>query len=121
MVGAFASISRQQVVVLVLDDLQWADRASLQLLRHLVAAPQQMRLLIVGTYRNPELQQSEVLLETIAAMHRQKGFRRIELNGLDESEVMSLMEAIVGRPSTGPKRPVWLRPSTGKPTATRSS
>jgi DNA-binding SARP family transcriptional activator len=97
-VGAFASISRHQVVVLVLDDLQWADRGSLQLLRHLVAAPQQMRLLIVGTYRNPEFQQSEALLETIAAMHRQKGFRRIELNGLDESEVMSLMEAIVGRP-----------------------
>ncbi len=96
-VGLFATISQEQVVLLVLDDLQWADKGSLQLLRHLAAAPQQMRLLIVGTYRNVELPQSEALVETIAALHRQKGFRRIELSGLDESDVMTLMEATVGR------------------------
>lgn len=95
-VGLFAKISEQQVVVLVLDDLQWADKGSLQLLRHLVAAPRQMRLLIIGTYRNPELPLSEALLKTVATLHRHKGFYRIELNGLGESEVMTLMEATVG-------------------------
>ena len=51
-VGLLVMVSQQQPVVLVLDDLQWADRASLQLLRHLVAADQPMRLLVLGTYRD---------------------------------------------------------------------
>ena len=96
-VGLFASLARQQLVVLVLDDLQWADKGSLQLLRHLAAAPQQMRLLVIGTYRNVELPRSDALVETLAALHRQKGFCRIELDGLDQSEVMTLMEATMGR------------------------
>jgi len=39
----------------VLDDIQWADNASLQLLRHIAAAEQAMRVLILGTYRDTEL------------------------------------------------------------------
>ena len=96
-VELFASIARQQLVVLVFDDLQWADKGSLQLLRHLAAAPQQMRLLVIGTYRNVELPRSDALVETLAGLHRQKGFCRVELDGLDESEVMTLVESSMGR------------------------
>ena len=41
-------------VLLVLDDLHWADELSLQLLRHVLVATQPMRLLVVGTYRDTE-------------------------------------------------------------------
>ena len=54
-VGLLVDVSRQQPVVLVLDDLQWADKASLLLLRHLVAAERPMRVLVLGTYRDSEL------------------------------------------------------------------
>ena len=47
-VGLLVEVSREQPVVLVLDDLQWADKASLQLLRHLIAAEQPMRVLVLG-------------------------------------------------------------------------
>ena len=95
-VGLLVMASQHQPVVVVLDDLQWADKASLQLLRHVIAADQPMRLLVLGTYRDSELSRSHPLLETLAALHRQHGVARIELTGLDDTGVMSLMEAAAG-------------------------
>ena len=97
-VGLLAMISRSQPVVLVLDDLQWADSASLQLLRHLTAAEQPLRVLVLGSYRNSRLTRSHRLLETLAALRRQPGVSRIDLSGLDQSGVVSLMEAAAGHP-----------------------
>jgi class 3 adenylate cyclase/tetratricopeptide (TPR) repeat protein len=85
-----------QPVVLVLDDLQWADKGSLLLLRHLTAAEHTMRLLILGSYRHSELSSSHPLLDTLADLHRQNGVSRIELAGLDDTGVVALMEAVAG-------------------------
>jgi DNA-binding SARP family transcriptional activator len=95
-VGLLVMVSPAQPVVLVLDDLQWADRASLQLLRHLVGSGQAMRLLVLGTYRDTELSHSHPLMETLADLHRHGGVVRLELAGLNESGVASLMEAAAG-------------------------
>ncbi len=95
-VGLLATASADQPVVLVLDDLQWADQASLLLLRHLGAAEQAMRVLILGTYRDDELSHAHPLLEAIATLHRQRGISRIELPGLDDTGVVTLMEATAG-------------------------
>ena len=54
-VGLLATDSALQPVVLVLEDLQWADKGSLLLLRHLTAAEPSMRVLVLGTYRDSEL------------------------------------------------------------------
>jgi class 3 adenylate cyclase/tetratricopeptide (TPR) repeat protein len=96
-VGLLATGSARQPVVLVLDDLQWADNGSLLLLRHLVAAEQAMRVLVVGTYRDSELSHSHPLTDTLATLHRQHGVSRIELAGLDDSEVLSYLEAAAGQ------------------------
>jgi class 3 adenylate cyclase/tetratricopeptide (TPR) repeat protein len=95
-VGLLAAASQQQPVVLVLDDLQWADKGSLDLLRHVIAADQPMRLLVLGTYRDSELSRSHPFLETLAAMRRVDAIYRVELTGLDDSGVVSLMEARAG-------------------------
>jgi class 3 adenylate cyclase/tetratricopeptide (TPR) repeat protein len=95
-VGLLAQVSRRQPVIIVFDDLQWADKASLLLLRHLTAAEQTMRVLILGSYRDSELARSHPLLDTLAALHRQTGVSRIELAGLDEACVMAFMEAAAG-------------------------
>jgi predicted ATPase len=55
-----------------------------------------MRLLVLGTYRDSELSHSHPFLETLAAMRRFNGAARIELTGLDDSGVVSLMEARAG-------------------------
>jgi class 3 adenylate cyclase/tetratricopeptide (TPR) repeat protein len=95
-VGLLAAVSERQPVVLVLDDLQWADKASLQLLRHVIAADQSLRVLVLGTYRDSELSHAHPFLETLAALHRQPNVARIELTGLDDKGVVSLMEAAAG-------------------------
>ena len=53
------------------DDLHWADKPTLQLLRHVVSRTATHRLLIVGTYRNAELSSAHPLEETLAALHRE--------------------------------------------------
>jgi class 3 adenylate cyclase/tetratricopeptide (TPR) repeat protein len=96
-VGLLATISEDQPVVLVLDDLQWADKGSLLLLRHLASADQPMRVLTLGTYRDSELSQTHPLTDTLAALHRLDGVSRIELAGLDDSGVVSFLEAAAGQ------------------------
>ncbi len=96
-IGLLAMATEQQPVILVLDDLQWADKGSLLLLRHLVSADTPRRILILGTYRDSELSHAHDLLETLGVLHRQAGVSRIELTGLDDTGVISLMEAAAGR------------------------
>ncbi len=94
-VGLLASVSERQPVVLVLDDLQWADKGSLLMLRHLAASDVPMQLLILGTYRDREIS-GGALPEVLAALHRVGGVARIELTGLDDAGVIALMEAAAG-------------------------
>ena len=95
-VGLLSSASQHQPLVIVLDDLQWADTASLHLLRHVIAADRAMRLLVLATHRDDELRRSAELTATLAALHRQPGVAHIELSGLDDAGVVSLMEAAAG-------------------------
>jgi tetratricopeptide (TPR) repeat protein len=95
-VGLLVEVSKAQPVVLVLEDLQWADRSSLQLLRHLVGSDHAMRLLVLGTHRDTDLSHSHPLVETLADLHRRGGVTRLELAGLEESDVAELMEAAAG-------------------------
>ena len=54
-VGLLATVGADHPVVVVLDDLQWADKGSLLLLRHLASSDVPLRLLVLGTYRDSEL------------------------------------------------------------------
>lgn len=96
MVGLLADAAAEQPIVLVVDDLQWADKASLLFLRHLAATTQPMRLLVLGTFRDSELSNTHPLLEALATLHRQAGVTRLELAGMDQSEVVAFMEAAAG-------------------------
>ena len=95
-VDLLAMASQDQPVILVFDDLQWADKGSLLLLRHLVATDLPMQVLVLGTFRDSELSYSHALLDTLGALHRQSGVTRVELTGLDDAGVVSLMEAAAG-------------------------
>ena len=100
-VGLFSAVSASQPLVLVLDDLQWADKASLMLLRHLIASELPMRVLVVGTYRDSEVSRSHPFVETLAALHRQPRVSRVELTGLDDGGVVALFEAAAGHALEG--------------------
>jgi len=95
-VGLLGQVSEERPLVLVLDDLQWADKPSLQLLRHVAANTTSLRLLILGTYRHSELSSLHPLTEALAALRRESGVSRIGLSGLDDTGVLAFMEATAG-------------------------
>jgi DNA-binding SARP family transcriptional activator len=79
--------STEAPVVLVLDDLHWAAKPTLLLLRHLLRFGDRARLQIVGTYRSTDLDRSHPLAAMLADLHRDGTANRISLSGLDEDDV----------------------------------
>ena len=87
-------------VVLVFDDLHWADRPTLQLLRHLVRSPSPRRVLFLGTYRESEISDRHPLHELIGDLRREGTMRRLELSGLTEPEVGELVAELASAPAS---------------------
>jgi tetratricopeptide (TPR) repeat protein len=86
--AAFArSVSTETPLVFVLDDLHWADRATLQLLAHLAREIGRARILVLGTYRDTDLDRRHPLATTLAELNREDLFTRIPLRGLGAPEV----------------------------------
>src|SRR5207237_2954535 len=94
--GWLAVASQEEPLLLVLDDLQWAAKPTLLLLRHVVRAGGG-RVLILGTYRDSELAHDDPLLEVVADLRRQGGMKRLSLSGLDGVGVAAMVEQTSGR------------------------
>ena len=73
------ALASEAPLVVVLDDLHWADKPTLQLLQHLSRALVRLRILIVGTYRDTELSRTHPLSEALAELNREGGFQRVNL------------------------------------------
>jgi predicted ATPase/DNA-binding SARP family transcriptional activator len=91
-----AAASADRPVLLVLDDLQWATKATLLLLRHVMRSAEQVRVLIVGTYRDTELSADHPLAELLADFRRQPEVDRLSLSGLHPGEVATFMAETAG-------------------------
>ena len=80
-------------LVVVVDDLQWADRSALLLLKHLARGRSTARILFLGTYRDTELDRQHPLWEAVADLRREPHFARLAVGGLDEASVGELLRA----------------------------
>ncbi|MGH2783786.1 MAG: protein kinase domain-containing protein [Actinomycetota bacterium] len=80
-------------IVLLLDDLHWADKPSLLLLQHLARKVPSSRLIVLGTYRDIELDRRHPLSEVLATLRRDHSFERVLLRGLTIEEVAAMLEA----------------------------
>jgi hypothetical protein len=78
-------------VLLIVDDLHWADRSSLLLARHLAREVQLGAVLIIGTFRDSELHPGHPLPELLAELERGRELPRLRLDGMDEREVAQLI------------------------------
>jgi predicted ATPase/two-component sensor histidine kinase len=67
-VGVFAQ--REHPLALFLDDLQWLDRATLDLIEHLVTAPEARHLLLIGAYRDNEVDANHPLVRKLEAIRK---------------------------------------------------
>ena len=98
--GLLLATAVERPVLLVLDDLQWADTGSLALLRYVLRILPRAKLLIAATLREAELDQGDrraPLTVLLAALHREPGFTRLPLSGLSEREVDAFVAASVAR------------------------
>ena len=82
-------IARDQPVLLVLDDLHWADKPTLLMLRQMVRAAGESPLLIVATIRDTE--RADGAGRHARELRREHFFERIELRGLDEDDATALI------------------------------
>ena len=90
------SAARTQPLVLVLDDLHWADEGSLRLLEFVARELVGARLLLFGTYRDTELNRRHPLSQTLAELTRERLSERILLRGLSREDIDRFVEATCG-------------------------
>ena len=83
-------------LLVVLDDLHWADVPSLRLLRHLATGIGTARLLLLATYRDTETAGRDEFRAFLAALAREDAVSRIRLAGLTQDEVACQLAAITG-------------------------
>ena len=107
--------STRTPLVVVLDDLHWVDAASLQLLRHLVTSAIPMAVMVVGTFRESDLSRSHPLTGALADLRREACVERLDLRGLEDIEIIDLLEAAAGHdmPDEGVGLAHALRRETG--------
>jgi DNA-binding CsgD family transcriptional regulator len=94
------AVGRERPLLVVLDDLHWADTGSLTLLEHLARSAGDAPLLVVATYREDELDAAGGLARTIGELHRQAGIERIGLGALALPDVHELVLGLGAGPGS---------------------
>jgi predicted ATPase len=108
-------LSQQAPVVLVVEDLHWADRSTRELVAYLQQTLRGGRVLLLGSYRSDELHRSHPLRPWLAELGRHSQVERIELAPFNQAELAQQLEAIrEARLSTGAVARILAR-SQGNP------
>ncbi len=94
--AAVAALARSRLLILILDDLQWADPASLDLMRHLAHDLAGRRILMIGTYRNDELTDAHPLKALLPRLLREAPTTRLLLPRLLPANVAEMVTAHFG-------------------------
>ena len=96
-VGEFVErVSRVNSLVLLLDDLQWADHATLLLLQHLAPLLGELPVLALGTYRDVELDVNRPFAATLEVLKRKRLAQRLNLERLPQEDVAGMLAAMGG-------------------------
>jgi DNA-binding CsgD family transcriptional regulator len=115
-IGAFLeAIGTSHGLVLMLDDLQWADSASLDLLCHLARRQTHARLLLLGAYRESELAHHPALVRTVAELSRQRRLTTVTIGPLSAREIGTLASTRLGAPLSSEASALLYGQSEGNP------
>jgi tetratricopeptide (TPR) repeat protein len=107
--------ARVQAILLVLEDLHWADDATLLLLQHIAQRLIEMPVLIVGTYRDVELDVARPLARALRELTRQRLTERLTLSRLPEEDVSAMLRALSGQEPPDALVRVIYRETEGNP------
>ncbi|MGH2517627.1 MAG: ATP-binding protein, partial [Ktedonobacterales bacterium] len=94
--GFVRALAEQRPVALLLDDLHWADSASLALLQHLARHTRASRVLLLGTYRDMEISRQHPLEGALRSLIREQLLERIPVRRLSLAGTAALVAATFG-------------------------
>ena len=95
-------LGREQPVLLLLEDIHWADSSTRSFLAFVARAMSTERVLAVCTYRSDELHRRHPLRPLLAELERDPSARRIELARLSRGELAEQLADILGRAARAP-------------------
>ncbi|MGH9036262.1 MAG: AAA family ATPase, partial [Acidimicrobiia bacterium] len=108
--------SRRAPVLVCLDDLQWADRGTVAMLRHTARLAPRGRVLLVGAYRDGEVEKTDALVEALGSLRREVEYDRVKLEGLAAQGVAQLLSALGGGQDVEDRvGAAWVRETEGNP------
>lgn len=113
----FSAFAREAPILLILEDLHWADDASLDLLHYLGRELRDARVLILATYRSDEMHRRHPFLRILGAMQRERLLAEIQLKRLTPEELAVLVQRTLGwpKPATDELRDALFARSEGNP------
>lgn len=91
-----ARSATRRAMVLLLEDLHWADEATLMLLMFLAQRISDIPVLILGTYRDSEVRPDRPLAKALEDLIRSHAIQHIRLEGLSEYAVAEMLQALNG-------------------------
>lgn len=94
--GFFQALAEVAPVAILLDDLHWADGSTLDLLQHLVRHTRGHRVLVLGTYRDVEVDRRHPLERAILDLERQRLVERMKIRRLELHGTAALVSAAIG-------------------------
>ena len=107
--------SRVQPLLLVLEDLHWGDDSSLLLLQHIAQQLSEMPVLVVGTYRDVELDVARPLAKALEELLRQRLAHDVTLRPLPEADIEAMLRARSGQEPPARIVEVIYRETEGNP------
>ncbi|MCU1426495.1 MAG: hypothetical protein JWL83_495 [Actinomycetia bacterium] len=94
LLGVFERVAADQPLVLIVEDLHWADRSTLDFLTFFVRVLRASRVLVVATYRSDELERQHPLRPLLADLERQRNVERISLERFGREDVAAQLESM---------------------------
>jgi DNA-binding CsgD family transcriptional regulator/tetratricopeptide (TPR) repeat protein len=101
LLAVLARISVRQPLMLVIEDLHWADQATRELVAFLVRSLRGIGVLLLVTYRSDELTRRHPLRQLIASWERLRTVTRVELHRFDRAEVAAQLGGIFAAEPAG--------------------
>jgi class 3 adenylate cyclase/tetratricopeptide (TPR) repeat protein len=113
--GFLRNAASVQALCIVLEDLHDADKGTMEMLVHLSRNLSGARLLIIGTYRDVEVDRTHPLSNALAELRRVGSFQRVPLRGLGPDEVQRMLSNIAGQQVLFPLAEGIYRQTEGNP------
>lgn len=114
-VKVFVNLAGPKGLLFYADDLHWADRGTLWLLGHLLRQLREERVLILGAYRETELDRAHPLAKSLVDWNRERLVTRLALKRFDAAETSAQLGALLGENVSGDFTDAVFRETEGNP------